>query len=180
MSEEKEKAKDNDIIGMTTETIAGDLLGMLVKQLKLLPDIWVKVNEHEQRDFIARMRENVYGSVRQAVKLIASNNRITVQADLKKVVFADEVQAVFTIGMRDPGRLELADSRGKACLIVVTDAQAHMGGAEDVKPMKDQPDLNGIDQTTNGVIEQAKRRSKPPGEPKPKEDPKPDGDPLGE
>lgn len=143
---------------MASETVAGDLLGALVQELKVLPDIWTNLPEAEQNEIIERVRKRVGDNVRKAVRLIASEKRTTVAADLKKVVFGDHIEAVFTIAARDPSRLELADSRGQACLIVVTDAAAHMGGLDDVKGDPDQRDLPLSDGAA--VIEQARRRSK--------------------
>lgn len=143
---------------MASETVAGDLLTAVVQELKVLPDIWAKLPENEQNEIIDRVRKRVGDNVRKAVRLIASENRITVAADLKKVVFGDHIEAVFTIAARDPARLELADSRGQACLIVVTDAAAHMGGLDGVKGDPDQRDLPLSDGAA--VIEQARRRSK--------------------
>ncbi|WP_234461060.1 hypothetical protein [Burkholderia pseudomallei] len=104
------------------------------------------------------MRKRVGDNVRKAVRLIASEKRVTVAADLKKVVFGDHIEAVFTIAARDPSRLELADSRGQACLIVVTDAGAHMGGLDDVKGDPDQRELPMSD--GSAIVEQMRRRSK--------------------
>lgn len=161
------ESKDNQtLIGMTTETVAGDLLAMLVQELRLLPDIWPKIAEWEQNEIIDRVRKRVSDNVRTAVTLIASEGRVTVAADLQKVVFGKDIQAVFNIGNRDPGRLDLAESRGKACLIVVADAAQHMGGVDEVTAMPDQPDLGGMG-AAGQVIEQASRRSKKKGGPQP-------------
>lgn len=148
----------SEAVEMASETVAGDLLEVLIRELKVLPDIWAKLPEHEQTEIIDRVRKRVGDNVRRAVRLIASEKRVTVAADLKKVVFGDHIEAVFTIAARDPSRLELADSRGQACLIVVTDAAAHMGGLDDVKGDPDQRDLPLSDGAA--VIEQARRRSK--------------------
>jgi hypothetical protein len=148
----------SEAVEMASETVAGDLLETLIRELKVLPDIWAKLPEHEQTEIIDRVRKRVGDNVRRAVRLIASEKRVTVAADLKKVVFGDHIEAVFTIAARDPSRLELADSRGQACLIVVTDAAAHMGGLDDVKGDPDQRDLPLSDGAA--VIEQARRRSK--------------------
>jgi hypothetical protein len=148
----------SEAVDMASETVAGDLLAALVQELKVLPDIWPKLPEHEQNEIIDRVRRRVGDNVRKAVRLIASEKRVTVAADLKKVVFGEHIEAVFTIAARDPSRLELADSRGQACLIVVTDAGAHMGGLDDVKGDPDQRDLPLSDGAA--VIEQARRRSK--------------------
>lgn len=150
--------RKNEAVEMASETVAGDLLAALVQELKVLPDIWAKLPEAEQNEIIDRLRKRVGDNVRQAVRLIASEKRVTVAADLKKVVFGDHIEAVFTIAARDPARLELADSRGQACLVVVTDAAAHMGGLDDVKGDADQRDLPLSDGAA--IVEQMRRRSK--------------------
>ncbi|AXF04769.1 hypothetical protein [Paraburkholderia hospita] len=160
--------RTNEGIAMASETLAGDLLGALTRELKVMPDIWPKLSEQEQNEIIERLRMRVADNVRQAVKLIASEKRVTVVADLKKIVFGEKVEAVLAISDRDPARLDLADARGQMCLIVVADSQAHMGGLDDVKGEPDQPDLPGVDGDGAGkqIIEQISRRSKKKQPPK--------------
>jgi hypothetical protein len=156
-------------IAMASETVAGDLLNALTRELKVMPDIWPKLSEQEQNEIIERLRMRVADNVRQAVKLIASEKRVTVVADLKKIVFGEKVEAVLAISDRDPARLDLADARGQMCLIVVADSQAHMGGLDDVKGEPDQPGLPGVDGDGGPgkqIIEQISRRSKKKQPPK--------------
>src|ERR1700692_5010062 len=152
-------ARANEAVDMASDTVAGDLLGALLQEIKLLPDIWPKIGQGEQDEIIERLRKRVTDNVRTAVGLIASEQRITVVADLKKIVFGDKTEAVFVIADRDPARLDLAECRGQACLIVVTNAGAHMGGLDYVRSDPDQRDLPGVDSGSQ-VIEQARRRSK--------------------
>lgn len=145
------------------DTLAGDLIAALVQEIKLLPDIWPKIGEGEQRDIIDRLRNRVTENVRQAVHIIASAERITVAADLAKVDFsAGGVKAVMTVARRDPGRLDLADSIGRGCLIVVADPGAFLGGADAVKPTPAQGDLLEEAGATaaRSIIEQSRRRAK--------------------
>jgi hypothetical protein len=145
---------------MTAETVAGDLIGMLVGELKLLPDIWPKIGPDEQDDIIERVRKRVSDSVRQAVKLIASAGRITVTGDLKKVTFADKVEAVFSLSKNDPRALELCHAQGLACLIVVASAGLHMGGAGDEAADRQLalPGTQGDSAEANAVLDQVRRR----------------------
>jgi hypothetical protein len=158
-----DEAKNNH--DMTAETVAGDLIGMLVGELKLLPDIWPKIGPDEQDDIIERVRKRVTDGVRQAVKLIASAGRITVAGDLKKVTFSDKVEAVFSLSKNDPSALELCHAQGQACLIVVASAGLHMGGAGDEAAERQLP-LPGTegDDEANAILEQVRRRmlKKPP------------------
>lgn len=152
----------------TAETIAGDLLAALLQEFRLLPDIWVKVGFDEQQEIIERIRKRVTDNVREAVRLIASGDRMTVAAELKKVTFADKVEAVFSLAKRDPQAMELCHAQGMACLIVVADAGQHMGGND--APQKDLRQKDMFDGTekgsdANSLIEQVRRRTKKPKDP---------------
>jgi hypothetical protein len=158
-----ENAND-EIIGMTSETVAGDLIGMLVGELKLLPDIWPKIGPDEQDDIIERVRKRVTASVRQAVHLMAGDGRVTVVGDLKKITFADKVEAVFALGKNDPAAIDLTTCTGQPCLIVVANAAQHMKGADELQAVR-QLDIEGTegDEAARGIIEQARRRAQENG-----------------
>ncbi|MFG7180715.1 hypothetical protein ACGYQ5_14400 [Burkholderia pseudomallei] len=163
-----EDEQSTDLAVRTTETIAGDLLAALLQEFRLLPDIWVKVGFDEQQEIVERVRKRVTENVREAVRLIASGDRMTVAAELKKVTFADKVEAVFSLGKRDPTAMELCHAQGQACLIVVADAQQHMGGTD--APQKDLRQRDMFDGTekgsdANSLIEQVRRRTKKPDDP---------------
>jgi len=162
-----ENGKDEkraDVLVRTTETISGDLIAALVQELRLLPDIWIKVGFDEQQDILERIKKRVTDNVREAVNLIASSDRMTVAAELKRVTFADKVEAVFSLAKRDPSAMELCHAQGMACLIVVADATQHMGGTD--APQKDirQKDMFDGDGNSdaNSLIEQVRRRSQQP------------------
>lgn len=155
---------ENEEIDMTVDTIAGDLIGMLVGELRLLPDIWPKVGPDEQDEIIERVRKRVTDNVRKAVSLIASAGRITVAGDLKKVTFADKVEAVFTLAKSDPSALELCHAQGQACLIVVANPGAHMGGAGDEAAQR-QLSIPGVDDDAAAVLRQVQRRTGKPSIP---------------
>lgn len=119
--------------------VGGDLMDTLVRQLRGQDRPFSLMTHDQQAEVLDRIRRHVANGVREAVHAIAAAGRVTVAADLEKVVFGDKgVQATLTIASHDPSRLALADSRGKACLIVVADAAAHMGGIDDQQPEPDQ------------------------------------------
>lgn len=154
-----EKTEVEGLIEGTSETIAKDLLSVFMQEIRLLPDAWPALKRFEQDNIIDRVRNRVIQQVRHAVALIAAEDRVTVVADLKKVTFGDEIQAVFIVGARDPARLDLADSRGKACLIVVTDAGAHTAGVDEVRGEDEQRSFAGMGEAKS-VIDKAKRPPK--------------------
>lgn len=166
---------DNDGVIMASETIASDLIGMLVGELKLLPDIWPKIGPDEQDEIIGRVRDRVTDNVRRAVSLIASEGRISVVGDLKKVTFGDKVDAVFSLTKHDPAVRDLCEAQGQACIIVVATAGAHMRDADALAAERQTsiPGLSGDDEASS-IIEQVRRRMQ--GGTPPASDPPPETD----
>src|SRR5690606_7257735 len=136
--------QEKDIRGMTAETIGVDILQALVQEIKLLPDVWAKMPKRKQDDVINRLRARVEHNVRMAVHLIASDNRTTVVGDLESVTSKDGIKAVFKISSNSNGRHHLLDTVGKACLIVIADADDVVGGMDEIQGEHDQRamDLN--------------------------------------
>jgi hypothetical protein len=149
-----------------SETIAGDLLSALVQEFRLLPDIWAKLGKDEQHEIIDRIRKRVSENVREAVRLIASGERMTIAAELRKVTFADKAEAVFAISKRDPAAMELCHVQGLTCLIVMADAQQHMGGIDaEHKDIRQGDMFDGQASDANSLIEQVRRRTQTPKHP---------------
>lgn len=130
--------QEKDIREMTADTIGRDILQALVQEIKLLPDLWVKMPKKKQDDVINRLRARVEHNVRMAVHLIASDNRTTIVGDLDQVTSKDGIKAVFKISSASKGRHHLLDSVGKACLIVIADADETVGGMDEVQGEADQ------------------------------------------
>lgn len=130
------------IMGMTAETVGKDLLSALVMEIKLLPDVWPKLLQAKQDDVIDRLQARVETNVRMAVHLIASQGRSTVVGDLESVAIKDGIKAVFKVSQGNESRHDLFDAVGKACLLIVADAGAHMG---DMDAVGGEPDQREID-----------------------------------
>lgn len=132
------------VLGMTAETIGKDLLGALVQEVKLMPDVWPKLSEQKQADIIERLRNRVETNVKMAVHLIASEGRTTCVADLEGVTIKDEIKATFKVARSNEyeSMQHLFDSVGKACLLLVANVGAHIGGMDEVQPDPDQPGLD--------------------------------------
>jgi len=147
MAERKARKKDaTDLdafepVEVASETMAGDLLAAMVDELKTLPDVWQKLPMHKQDEVIWRLRHRVTGAVRQAVRIIASEDRPTLVASVEKVEFKDGVKATLVMSKGNPARHDLADAQGSEVLVVVASAEQHMGGTEGVQPDPDQHDL---------------------------------------
>ncbi|RQZ18112.1 DNA translocase FtsK [Burkholderia sp. Bp9031] len=131
-----------NVLNMTAGTIGRDLLSALVLELKMLPDVWVKLSEKKQNDVIDRLRKRVDTSVKMAVHLIASDGRIVVQGDLDQITIKDGVKAVVKFGAHATNLHELYDASGKTVLVVVANPGEHTEGMDEVRGESDQRGLN--------------------------------------
>lgn len=132
----------NNFRQMTAETAGKDLLGALVTELKLLPDVWQKLSKAKQDDVIDRLRNRVEENVKMVVFTIASQNRTTVAGSLDKVTIKGNVEAVIKFGINAGNLPELfaatADQDSRTVLVVVADPAAHTQGMDEVQGENDQ------------------------------------------
>lgn len=127
-----------ETLNMTAQSIGKDLLSGLVQELRLLPDVWVKISKAKQDDIIERLRKRVDTNVRMAVHLVASEGRTVVAGDLEQVTIKDGVKAVCKFSAHAPNLHEMFDATGKAILLVVANAADHTGGMDEIKGESDQ------------------------------------------
>jgi ribosome modulation factor len=138
------------ILNMTTDTIGVDLLNALVTELKLLPDVWVKLPKARQDDVIDRLRKRVEANVKMAVHLISSNGRTVVAGDLDQITIKDGVKAVIKFSSAATHLHELYEASGKAVLVVVAGAEEHVGGMDQVQGEADQRSFDLGKEYTDG------------------------------
>lgn len=125
-------------LSMTAETIGKDILQALVQEIKLLPDVWVKIPKAKQDDVIDRLRNRVETNVKMAVHLVASEGRTVVAGDLDQITIKDGVKAVVKFGSSARNLHELYEASGKAVLVVVANPAQHTGGMDEIKGESDQ------------------------------------------
>lgn len=127
-----------ETLNMTAQSIGKDLLSGLVQELKLLPDVWVKISKAKQDDIIDRLRKRVDTNVKMAVHLVASEGRTVIAGDLEQITIKDGVKAVCKFSQHAPNLHEMFDAAGKAILLVVANAADHTGGMDEIKGESDQ------------------------------------------
>ncbi len=170
----KKKDERQAILGMTAETIGKDLLGALVQEIKMLPDVWPKMSEAKQNDVIDRLRNRVEHNVKMAVHLIASNGRTVVVGDLIQVTIKDGVKATIKFSSSAASIASLCESTGKSVLVMVGSAEEFTGGMDAVKGESDQraidlgneydPNGDGKGMDNDNVIDAEVKVSPPPAE----------------
>ncbi|BDD93503.1 hypothetical protein PanNE5_29430 [Pandoraea sp. NE5] len=128
-----------DTMNMTATTLGKDLLGALVQEIRLLPDVWVKLAEHKQNDVIDRLRTRVDAAVKMAVHLIASQGRVVVVGDLDQITIKDGAKAVVKIGKSVTALHDLAEAQGQAVLLVLSgNHESFTSGMDEVSGEADQ------------------------------------------
>lgn len=129
-------------IELARETMQGDLMALVIDELKAAPDVWQRMSESKQDDVIARVQQRVGEAVRQAIELIATNGRTAIPATLEQVTVKDSIKGVVTVAKNESSRHDLTDAVGRAVILVVADLEEFSGGADDVKA---DPDQRGFD-----------------------------------
>lgn len=133
---------------MASETLGRDLLQVCLQEMRDMPEVWAKMSEKRQSAVIERLASRVSTSVKAAVRILAADNRPTIDGILESVAVKDGIKATFKVSQHNPERHHLIDSVNKVCLLVVASAADHLDGMDEVKADPDQNplDLNGGDQ----------------------------------
>lgn len=132
--------KANDFRQMTADTVGKDLLGALVQEIRLLPDVWPKLPKKKQDDVIDRLRKRVEENVNMAVFTLAAQDRTVVAGSLDQITIKDGVKAVIKFSIKSPNLdgLYEAASDGSDVLVVVAGVKEHTGGMNEIQGEDDQ------------------------------------------
>ena len=125
---------------MTADTMLGDMVRLVLDEIRAAPDVWAKLPEHKQDDVIRRVTTQCTRLVSMAVQLIAADGRVVISADLEQITAKDEIKAVLKMQKHDPNRHLLLDAVGLPVLIVVAGSSQFLGG-EIPRPEPNQREL---------------------------------------
>lgn len=137
---------ENETIVTSVSTMQSDLVGIVLNICKGMPDVWQRMPEEAQQDFIDSVDKQVQAVVETCVKHIAADGRPYVLAKVDQVVFKGAIEAKLKIE-RDPegissGAHELADQTGERVMIILPGLEEYEGDEGDKpKASSDQPDL---------------------------------------
>ena len=137
---------NTEFLGTTAEHLGSDLMGLVLQEVKALPDIWQKLPERRQQEVIDRVQARVEKAVANAVHTIFAQGGTRVVADLEQVAIKDEIKATFRVSRANDGDAlqALYDAHKEPCLLVVASPTQFTGGMDQVKADPDQPDLEGL------------------------------------
>lgn len=128
-------------VQIASETMGRDLVQVLLQEIRTIPDVWPKLSEQRQSAVIDRLIDRVSVSVKSAVRILAADNRPTIDGMLEQVTVKDGIKAQFKVSQHNPNRHELFDSVNKVCLLVVASAADHLEGMDEIAADPDQPEL---------------------------------------
>lgn len=124
--------------GIAAETMHGDLMALVLDELKAAPDVWQKLGEVEQDDVIQRVKQRTETAIRRCVELVAMQGFTRIAAKVESVTVKDGIKAVLTLSQFAEARHELVDAQGQTAYIVLADTDAFAGGTEQHKASPDQ------------------------------------------
>jgi hypothetical protein len=119
---------------LAREFMLGEVMAAAMKQLRAIDKPWLRLPETAQQKVIDEVRDDVAHAIRNAVEIIATDDRTRFVASVESVTFKDGVKAVMTMSNTQASH-ELADTAGGRVYIVIEDparyiARAHLPQAE--------------------------------------------------
>lgn len=128
---------------LAREFMLGEVMAAAMRQLRALDKPWLHLPEQKQKDVIEEVRDAVSVAIRQAVEIIATDDRTRFTAQVESVTFKDGVKAVLTMANTMASH-ELADVQGGRVYVVIEDPTRYVQTSGAVpKADPDQPALEG-------------------------------------
>lgn len=128
-----------DAVDVAEETMLGDLMSLVIQELKVMPKSWPEMSESQQEEVIYRAEQRCKSAIKKATRIISSRNHKTVLAQVEQVVFKDGAKAVLK-GF-GPGFHDLADAINETVMVVIPETEPSLEHAPDVQADKDQAEL---------------------------------------
>lgn len=128
---------------LAREFMLGEVMAAAMRQLRSLDKPWLRLPEDKQKEVIDEVRDSVSVAIRQAVEIIATDDRTRFSAQVESVTFKDGVKAVLTMANTMASH-ELADVQGGRVYVVIEDPNRYTQSSPGIpKADPDQPTLEG-------------------------------------
>lgn len=139
---EENQIEEVDFIEIAEETFKGDLVTLVLDEMKAMPKSWQEIGEEEQDFILERLDMRVSRIIKTAVNILASQNRPVVRANVESITFKGGIKAVLQVPAHAPNRHDLSDAEGQEVMIVITGAEHVIDNGEGMPEAdKDQPEL---------------------------------------
>ena len=135
------EVKEKTAQELAREYLMGELMSAATRQLRSIDKPWLRLPEDKQKKVLAEVQDDIQKAVRQAVEVIASDDRTVFRASVESVTFKDGVKAVLTMGNTIASH-ELADTAGGGVFVVIENPARYTQVGENApKADADQPEL---------------------------------------
>lgn len=126
---------------MTAEKCYETFMKETLRAVKEMPKPWKQLTESQQDAVLAQFDYGAKQCLRQAVEIIAADERPNIKVELEQVTFKDGIKATVKMGKTGESRHQLADAVGSTVILVIADPGPFIKG-EKPKPEPQQADLN--------------------------------------
>ncbi|WLD56907.1 hypothetical protein NFC81_09200 [Salinispirillum sp. LH 10-3-1] len=143
MPPDEESLDDDDSTSsiVAAETLYGDLVRIVLDEIKHAPRVWQKMTEDQQSHVIDRVHQRCNDAASKAILAAFSGSYQSVGALVEQVVFKDGIKCVLKIAPHAQGRHELADREGFNVVLLLMDPSEF--GADEPPP-EPEPDQRGL------------------------------------
>jgi len=126
-------------MALQSSTLVGDLTAGLWEIVSRLQKPVSAHSQFEKRDLHAKLEHIAKITARQAVDVVAADDRITVKAVLEKIAIGDKTMITLKLGAMPEDEMadaiqSLFHAQKKSVLIVTADADRHMGKRREIVP----------------------------------------------
>lgn len=110
-------------VQMSEPTMIGDLMDLVLTELRLVEKPWQQLSEDQQAEILYRAERRVKAATRKAIDILAAGDTLSVKAEVESVTFKDGAKAVLKCVGPTTGFHDLADctKEGTHVLVVVPD-----------------------------------------------------------
>lgn len=150
---------DDSVFSTSAHTMHTDLMGIITRTCKALPNVWQKMSSDQQQDFLDSIDKQVGDLVKDCVKTIAADGRPFVMAKCAQVTFKGPIEAKLVLernpdGSMPSGAHDLADQTGQSVMIILPSLDEY-DPEDNEKPRaeEDQPDL--LDSASDELYDEA-------------------------
>lgn len=134
----------SEAIDLASDTLRGDVRDAMLSWFKANPKPWAQMAEDEQRDFADRADTTARWILREACKIIASNERPCIVATLTEYREKDGVEAKLKLASKGEIVAALHEACGREVLIVTSGYEEVSGEAGPAEIDADQPNFPAL------------------------------------
>jgi hypothetical protein len=126
-------------------TMLGDLMSLVVDELKLMPKAWDSMTQKKQQEALDRIEGRIREASDQAINLISCRDMPEVEGTVDSVTFKNGAKATISFPSITPEVHQLADAQGGFVKIVIPRTEDLLSMAGAPESVLDQADIESYE-----------------------------------